>query len=117
MRDQFGLEVTTDSGPALALLDRALVELLEYRVSAMATVEAALAADPGLALARCLKGCLLRSQATRTLAPAIQAELALAEAERARLGTRERLHLDALAAWAHNDLATATRLWRAIVGA
>lgn len=117
MRDRFGLEVTTDSGPALALLDRALVELMEYRVSAMATVEAALAADPRLALARCLKGCLLRSQATRTLAPAIQSELALAEAERPRLGAREGLHLDALAAWARNDLATATRLWRAIVGA
>lgn len=117
MRDRFGLEVTTDSGPALALLDRALLELMEYRLSAMATVEAALAADPGLALARCLKGCLLRSMATGTATPAIAAELDLARAERPRLSAREGLHLDALAAWTRNDLTTATRIWRAIVEA
>lgn len=115
MRDRLGLEVTTDSGAALALLDRALQEVLEYRLAAPATLDAALALDPGLALARCLKGCLLRSMATRSARPQIDAELALAAAERPRLGTRERLHLDALGCWAGDDLEGATARWRAIV--
>lgn len=115
MRDRLGLEVTTDSGAALALFEQALQEFLEHRVAAPATLEAALGLDPGLALARCLEGCLLRSMATGRVRSRLEATLALAAAERPRLCRRERLHLDALERWAADDLEGATARWRAIV--
>lgn len=115
MRDRLGLETTTGSERALGLYERALRELLEQRLAAASTVEAAIAADPGFALARCLKACLLRGQATRRLLGEAAAELALARAERGRLTARERLHLDAATAWVGNDPAAAIGAWRAIV--
>lgn len=116
MRDRRGLEVTTTSGPALERYEAAVDAFLEYRLAALPAVQAALEADPGLALGRVLLASLMLSMQSRRMRPKALEQLALAEAERARLGPRERLHLDAAAAWAADDMDRALALWQAILG-
>ena len=56
--DQRGLALSTDSDAAEAAFDAAIESYVKYRTDAMAQVERVLAADPGFALAHCLKGYL-----------------------------------------------------------
>jgi tetratricopeptide (TPR) repeat protein len=117
VRDRRDLEVTVTDAAALEAYERAVEGFLEYRLAALPEAQAAVAADPGFALARCLLAALFLSMQSRRMRPKAQEQLALAEAERARLGPRERLHLDAARAWAADDMERALGLWQTILGA
>lgn len=107
-QDARGLALTTDQPEAARAYDAAIASYLGYRTDAARHVEAALAADPGFAMAHLLRGYLAMLAFNRAFVPAAAAALAEARKAEARLTGRERLHLEALEAW------TAGRLWRTL---
>ena len=58
MKDIHDLALTTESPEAAEAFNGALFSYLGYRVDAADRLKAALEADPGFALAHCLRGCL-----------------------------------------------------------
>lgn len=117
MRDRRDLEMTVEDPAALEAFEQAVEAFLEYRLEALPRARAALAADPGLALARCLLAALFLSMQSRRMRAEAVEQLDQAERARPRLGPRERLHLDAARAWAADDMERALGLWQAILGA
>jgi tetratricopeptide (TPR) repeat protein len=114
IRDERGLPLSTDSRDAAALFDRAVEHYLKVHADVPALLARALAADPHLALAHCLRGYLLLSAANPANRPAIAATLAAA-AGAAALTERERSHVAAFAAWAEGALDRSFALWRQIL--
>jgi hypothetical protein len=114
MRDERGLELTTDSPAAVAALAQSVTALLAHRAELATHLQAALAADPGLVAARCLAGFGSLMQARAALQGPALAHLGAARAAlRQRGGTaREAALVDALADWAERGdmAAAATRL-------
>ena len=113
--DDRGLVLSTTSAAAAAHFNVAVRDYLEYRLSAMDALKQALAADPGFALAHCLRGCFLMLIGTTATHPG--ARKALAEAERfAGTATeRERAHIAALRAWIERRPLTADAIWQRLL--
>jgi tetratricopeptide (TPR) repeat protein len=80
----------------------------------MPQLEPALA-DPGFALAHCLKGYLVMLSSKRANLPLAAAALAAGEAAAAGATARERLHLTALSAWQRGEIDDALAAWEAIL--
>ena len=93
----------------------ALKMLHTGRGEPMATIEQALAADPGFVSGHCLRAALLvmtcRDDTRRELARTLDA----AQASIHRADERERRHLEAASAWLENDLKRALHLYGEIV--
>jgi hypothetical protein len=117
MRDARGLELSTDSGIAAALFDRAVEHYLKYHADTMSLVNDALAADPGFVMGHCLKGYLMLAGANPAHRPAIAASLAAAQAGARVANARERLHVGALAAWERGALGAAFVIWHTLLDA
>jgi len=115
MIDERGLPLSTDSAPAAAAFERALLGYLMQRVDTMAHLERALQEDPGLGLAHCLKGCLLMLTFKRANLPAARDCARLAREACATSSMRERMHVDALDAWIDGDIDRALGVWEAIL--
>jgi len=114
-RDERGLPLSTDSDEAATTFDRAVEHFLKYHADTMALVERAIAADPGFAMAHCLKGYLLLSAANPANRPRIAATLAAAGT--GAMTPRERQHVAAFAAWARDKLDESFAIWRQILDA
>ncbi|MFO1067757.1 MAG: tetratricopeptide repeat protein [Geminicoccaceae bacterium] len=113
--DLRGLPLTA-TDEAAALFDRAVGEMLEYRLAVAPSVAACLEHDPDFALARVVAAALLLTQGTNAVRPQIEAHVAAAVAARG-LTERERRHVAALERWAAGDIVGACAVWQAIVGA
>jgi hypothetical protein len=113
--DDRGLVLSTTSAVAAAHFNAAVRDYLEYRLSAMDELKQALAADPGFALAHCLRGCFLMLIGTTSTHPG--ARKALAEAERCgdAASERERAHIRALRAWVERRPLTANAIWERLL--
>ena len=68
--DERGLPLSTDSDEAVRLFDRSVEHYLKYHIDTMALAGKAIEADPGFAMAHCLKGYLLLSAANPAYGPA-----------------------------------------------
>jgi tetratricopeptide (TPR) repeat protein len=115
MQDIRGLTLTASTPRAAALYDDAVALLLEYRLTTMATVKEALAADPGFAMGHCLQGYLFMMFGTFSVLDAARGALAKAEAAAAGATERERAHIAALRAWSTGDVAAACTAWDRIL--
>ena len=114
-QDARGLALTTDQPEAARAYDAAIASYLGYRTDAARHVEAALAADPGFAMAHLLRGYLAMLAFNRAFVPAAAAALAEARKAEAGLTARERLHLEALEAWTDGRLWRMLHAWEAIL--
>ncbi|MBI3513678.1 MAG: tetratricopeptide repeat protein [Proteobacteria bacterium] len=113
--DAQGLALTTDNDAAVTAFDGAVEAVAKYRLDATPLVKATLAADPGFALAHCLKGYLPMLASSRATLPLAAAALADGTAAATGATARERRHLGALAAWQRGALDDAVVAWEAIL--
>jgi tetratricopeptide (TPR) repeat protein len=116
-KDCRGLETTAASDAAVAAYDRTVSAYLAFARDTGEHLKAVYKADADMPMAHCLKGYFFQLFANPALHP--KAEQALAQAEKAAdarsATTRERMHIDALAAWRRGDLRRATDLWEVIL--
>jgi hypothetical protein len=110
--DERGLPLSTDSDEAVRLFDRSVEHYLKYHIDTMALAGKAIEADPGFAMAHCLKGYLLLSAANPAYGPQIAAALAAANGATT---PREQQHVAAFAAWANGELDKSFAIWRRIL--
>lgn len=115
MKDIHDLALSTVSPDAADAFNGALMSYLGYRVDAADRLKAALEADPGFALAHCLRGCFAMLLYKAAAVP--MAEQAHAEALRLAAGatSREKAHVRALGRWAAGDLDGALREWEGVL--
>jgi hypothetical protein len=64
-QDERNLPLSTDSGEAVRLFDRAVEHYLKYHIDTMSLVGPALAADPDFVMGHCRRGYLLLSAAMK----------------------------------------------------
>src|SRR5258708_193215 len=114
--DAQGLTLTVGSNAAAEAFRAAVESFVKYRADAMPRLEPALA-DPGFALAHCLKGYLVMLSSKRANLPLAAAALATGEAAVADATARERQHLVALSAWQRGEIDDALAAWEAILAA
>ena len=117
LRDERGRPAGSDSGEALAALQRGLESFDGFRADAMVHLDAAIAADPDFALPYAIKGILLVGLRKPELYPAIRSLLETARAGRPPGSRREELYLKALEAGLAGRLTEAAALYEAIAQA
>jgi hypothetical protein len=103
LQDRFGCPLRAGDTSAVALYDLALGDLLNLRGDPVAMLDQATQVDPGLLMAHVCKGLLCVLGTEKAFLPDALAALANARA----VGTanpRERLHVEALAAWTEGRL-------------
>lgn len=111
LKDSNGLPVTTFSRQAVELFDRAVDQALSYRGDPIATLDQALAEDPGFVMAWALRANLLCFATDKLMHPEIQRSLDAARAHQAKATDRERAHLAAAASWLAGNFAEANARW------
>ena len=104
LQDERGLDVGTDSQPAIEALDHAMRRYFEYRLDTGAAVKQVIAADPQMAMGHVFMGYLMMLFGTNTVLDKARRHLRDAEAHLHRASERERLHTHALRAWIEGDL-------------
>lgn len=114
-RDERGLVLTTSSPDAAVHVSQAIADYLEYRLSAMPSVKAAIEADPAFAFAHCLRGYFLMLIGTDAVVPGAKKALAEAEAKESGVSERERRHIQALRSWTEGRLREAGAHWEHIL--
>lgn len=115
MQDLNGLSISTSSRAAAEAFDRTLRSYVGNRVDVSDHLGAALAADPEFGLAHCTKGYLMMLMYNAAVEPKVkEAETA---ARRFAFDAREKLHVEALAAWREGDMPRALELWEQVLAA
>ncbi len=113
--DSRGLALTTSSESAAKRVDQATADYLDYRTTASSHVKAALEADPDFALALCFRGYFLLMLENRAVFPKIKQTIDEIRPKVGGLTPRERLHIQALEAWAAGDIMKACSQWEQIL--
>lgn len=113
--DARGLELTTSSAQAASHIDQAVSDFLNYLTTASAEVKAALEEDPDFVLALCFRGYFLMMLENRAILPKVHQALEQIKPHLPTVTQRERLHVEALEAWASGDLAKACLAWEALL--
>jgi hypothetical protein len=114
LNDLRGLPVTTHSTTALERYERATHETLGYFGNPLATLEEALAEDPGFAMAHALRADLAVMSSEQGALPLIEASAAALERIGNRANEREQAHVAAAQAWAQGRFERAAQLYGAI---
>jgi hypothetical protein len=112
--DLHGLPITTSPEAATAF-DRTVLAYLKYKLDAPEHLKHTLAADPGFALAHCLKGYFLMLAYNQARVPAATEAARIAREHSTRATARERAHVDALDAWIAGDLDRMVTIWEQIL--
>ncbi len=116
-KDCRGLELTAASDAAAEAYDRTIRAYLAFARDTGDRLKAVYAADADMPMAHCLKGYFFQLFSNPALHP--KAEQALAQARNAAdargANPRERMHIEALAAWRQGDLRKATDAWETIL--
>jgi tetratricopeptide (TPR) repeat protein len=110
-----GLELTTSSEGAAKHIDQAVTDYLDYRTTASGHVKSALEADPAFALAQCFRGYFLLMLENKAILPKVQQTLDEIRPNLAAATRRERLHVQALEAWAAGDIMKACFHWEQVL--
>ncbi len=114
LNDLRGLPVSTHSTAALERYERATHETLGYFGNPLATLEEALAEDPGFAMAHALRADLAVMSSEQGALPLIEASVAALERLGDRATAREQAHVAAAQAWAQGRFERAAQLYGAI---
>jgi tetratricopeptide (TPR) repeat protein len=113
MQDLNGLEISTRSNAARDAFDRMLRSYAGNRVDTSDYLGATLAADPEFALGHCAKGYLMMLMYKSAVLPKVKEATAAARSLAAN--PREKLHIEALAAWSGGEMNRALALWEQIL--
>jgi tetratricopeptide (TPR) repeat protein len=114
--DRSGLELTAASAEAAEHYDALLAGYLAFDVDAGLALKAALKADPAMPLALATGGYIFKLLGSRAGDERARKAVATSRAAAANGATeRERLHIDALAAWCDDDWLRAINTWDAIL--
>ena len=111
LKDQFGNPVSVRNRIALDLYDHAVTQLAFYRADPIATIDEAIAVDPGFIMGHCFKAGLLATTTERGCEAGIAAALTAAERHVGHALERERMHLNAARTWLSRDFAGAAKLY------
>jgi tetratricopeptide (TPR) repeat protein len=109
--DHTGLPVTAASQEAADAFDRTLVAYLRFGNDIGDLLKATYAQDSEMVLANVLRGYFMHMMGMRALVPKAQQSLEAAQRGADAATPREQLHVKALEAWCHLDLAGATAAW------
>ena len=116
-KDCRGLEMTAAGDAAAEAYDLTIRAYLAFARDTGDRLKAVYAADADMPMAHCLKGYFFQLFSNPALYP--KAEQALAQARKAADArgayARERMHIEALAAWRQGDLRRTTDTWEAIL--
>lgn len=115
MTDNQGLSLATDNAEARAAYNRAVTDMLEYRLSAMPALKEALEHDPSFCMAHCFRGYLLMTMGTFTVLDSAGQALQKAKETSTSASDRERRHVRALEKWHRTDLEGACAEWESIL--
>jgi tetratricopeptide (TPR) repeat protein len=110
-----GLPLTTPSAGAAEHIDQAVAAFLDYGTTASAHVKSALEQDPDFVLALCLRGYFLLMLENKAVLPKIGQTIDEIRPRLAAATSRERLHVQALEAWAAGDIMRACLHWEQIL--
>ena len=113
--DKRGLPVTAASQAAVDVFDATVEEYLGSGRDAAVILGRLGALDPGMIMGQCLRGCFMLLPSRLHLAPDALDCLAKAKSLAPDATPRERMHVDALAAWCDGDLRRALGVWEAIL--
>ena len=111
LKDQLGNPVSVHNRIALDLYDHAVTELAFFRANPIATIDEAIAVDPGFIMGHCFKAGLLATTSERGCEAGIAAALAAAERHVGHALERERMHLNAARTWLSRDFSGAAKLY------
>jgi len=111
LNDQFGNPVSGRNRIALDLYDHAVTQLAFFRGDPIATIDEAIAIDPGFIMGHCFKAGLLATTSERGCETGIAAALTAAERHIGHALERERMHLNAARTWLSRDFAGAAKLY------
>jgi hypothetical protein len=109
--DQLGNPVSVRNRSALDLYDHAVLQLAFFRGDPVATIDEAIAIDPGFIMGHCFKAGLLATSSERGCESGIAAALIAAERHVGHALERERMHLNAARTWLSRDFAGAAKLY------
>ena len=117
MLDARGLETTAANEAAVRDLDATLAQYLRFGTETGVCLKRALAGDPDMVLAHCVRGYFFMLFCVPALVAKARASLDAARRGAAGHGAteRERRHLDALDAWIRGELGEAAAHWEAIL--
>ena len=115
LKDRRGLDVSTDSAQAVALLDDAVDGYVTFHVDTTRRLADSLKADPEFFLGHALKGGMALLSLNAKNLDRAKAALEKAASLAANATPRERRHLEAFGAWAEGDLDRALRAWESIL--
>jgi tetratricopeptide (TPR) repeat protein len=115
LSDLNGLPISTRSDAARAAFDKTLRSYAGNRVDLSDHRGAALAAAPAFALGHCVRGYLMMLMYKSAVIPNVKEAQAVARGLPAN--PREKLHIEALAAWSDGALDRALALWEEILAA
>jgi hypothetical protein len=103
VQDQRGVPLAVGEPRSAERLDAAVLDMLGFSGDPVGKADAALAADPELGLAHCLKAYAYLFALEPAFRDRAAASIAAGEALAGRAGPRERLHLAAARAWAEGE--------------
>jgi tetratricopeptide (TPR) repeat protein len=110
-----GLALTTPSADAAKHIDQAVTAFLDYRTTASAHVKSALEQDPSFVLALCFRGYFLLMLENKAILQKVKQTLDEVRPHLEAATPRERLHVQALEAWAAGDIMRACFHWEQIL--
>jgi tetratricopeptide (TPR) repeat protein len=115
LQDRRGLAVSTRNPASLAGYEQALELTVSYFVDPLATIDAALEADPTFATGHCLRAALAVMSSERGALPILEQSVTSIETLGGQANERERMHAAAARAWLEGDFARSLRLYDDIV--
>ena len=114
-KDDRGLPLSTGSESAAEFYNEAIRQFFEYRRSFGPMVKQTVEADPGFAMAHCLRGYMFMMFATTGVYDKALKCLETAESLAGNATSRERAHTGALRAWYEGDAVKANDIWEEIL--
>ncbi len=109
--DHTGLTVTAASQEAVDAFDRTVIAYLRFGNDIGDLLKATYAQDSEMVMANVLRGYFMHMMGMRVLVPKAQQSLSAAQRKSSAVTPREQLHIKALEAWCHLDMAGATAAW------
>ncbi|MBH8551406.1 tetratricopeptide repeat protein [Nostocaceae cyanobacterium CENA357] len=104
LKDAQGLVITTDSAKAIAAIDRFIDQALCYGRDSETAILQAIAADPTCALAHAYAAAYYLTQENRNSWQRALPYLQAAQQNFAKITTREKLYVQAILAWANQEI-------------
>ena len=113
--DKRGLAFTASSQAAVDAFDASVDEFLASGRDAGRLLKRVAEVDPDMIMGQCLRGYFFRLPALANLAVRSDAALAKAQSLAANATQRERMHVQALAAWSAGDIRRMNEIWDTIL--